>query len=176
MQSGHPTDPTTSGAPPFASSCRSRRTLSVCIQRSKLGVGSPLGVVQRQHGERSHRRKAGVEGSMPVSCRSPTSHVDPSATPASPNSTLGSGRSTRGSILRRPWRLPTPEGLDRRQPDRAWRPAWMRRLDEWIGLTWQMKIEPSPRDSRANRGRRPRCRSPQSSVPARRPLPLPCTR
>jgi hypothetical protein len=31
----------------------------------------------RQPTNRIHRRKAGVEGSMPVSCRSPTSRFDP---------------------------------------------------------------------------------------------------
>jgi hypothetical protein len=31
---------------------------------------------------------------------------------------------------------------------------------ERTGLAWHMKIEPSPRDSRASRGRRPQCRSP----------------
>ena len=46
----------------------------------------------------------------------------PSATPTSPNSKPGSGRSTRGSIVRRPQHV-NLDGLHRVPPDRAWWPA-----------------------------------------------------
>ena len=53
----------------------------------------PLRVGLRRPTSRIRRWKAGVEGSMPVSCYSPTSHLDPEPTSAALNSPPRSGRS-----------------------------------------------------------------------------------